>query len=353
MHKIKNKKIIAILLNSLIAISTVNLNIYADDKVNLKDYNTKLMQKESDSENNNDNENSDELEPISIEIKEIYNSENLGKTVKIEGTIESIENNIINIKDEESDASIYLKEIEINNLTENNIIIAIGKIELINDNIYLVIYRVKDIQKQESVEGDEDDKTEDDKTEDNNNIGDDKPIEDSKEENKNNNSQNTGTKPNIDNDKVVNMENVSIEQQNNNVITTKKIYARNYINISYNLSESQWNEVKAALENEYIKVVDLPNNKIRIKKVANKYGDKVWIVNDPRLLDKEEMAYTIGLDIIENISREAYDISEYKWNIIIENVKNGSAKIKSDKDNLKVIYNKKGKSDSTIIIKKI
>ena len=119
------------------------------------------------------------------------------------------------------------------------------------------------------------------------------------------------------------------------------------------MTTEQWEKVKLQLENNNIKVKDLKNNKIRISKVNNNSGDNIWIVNDPRMLYSEETK-TIGVEIVDALLYSEYDVSENTWNTIVEDVKNGDAKIKFDSEkNVKVIYQKSDKKDSIITLERI
>lgn len=141
----------------------------------------------------------------------------------------------------------------------------------------------------------------------------------------------------------------------NDVYTGPIIKAQTPIEITYDLSSAEWDEIKAAYEAKYIKIKDLPSNKLRITQVSAEYGDKIWIVNDPRMLDavEEETVFSVGTSLIESLDYTAYDISENVWYTIYNDVKSGSAKLKtSTDDSLLVRYPSSNGSDSTITINK-
>ena len=107
------------------------------------------------------------------------------------------------------------------------------------------------------------------------------------------------------------------------------------------------------LEENNIKVKDLKNNKIRITEINNESGDNIWIVNDPRMLDSEAIK-TIGTEITDTLLYSEYDVTESKWNTIVDDVKSGSAKVKYDSDkNIKVIYQKGSGKDYIITLNRI
>ena len=73
-----------------------------------------------------------------------------------------------------------------------------------------------------------------------------------------------------------------------------------------------------------------------------------------RFEDLEEETKTIGTEITQTLLYSEYDVSENKWNTIVEDVESGSAKIKYDSDkNIKVIYQKGNGKDYTITLNKI
>ncbi|MBQ3420464.1 MAG: hypothetical protein IJH34_02095, partial [Romboutsia sp.] len=130
------------------------------------------------------------------------------------------------------------------------------------------------------------------------------------------------------------------------------------INISSEVTDSQWEKVKTALEEGYIKVKDLPNNKIRITKVSSEKGDTIWLVNDPRLLDIEveevDIVNSKSIVLVNSINYEDYDITQTKWNSIVDDIIDGNAKIKLlSNGDLKTIYTKSSGEDSTSTISKL
>lgn len=358
MHKMKNKRIMSIILGGLVAITATRPYIYANELTVEKNSSVNLASGENveDKEDNNEgvqdnNENIendvDEEEIVSINLIEVNNEENLGKKVKVSGEVESIKDGVIIIKDLSGKATLFLNNIENKEIKIGDSLTVIGKIENINNSKYVVIYNDSDIEIKNDID------KEDGKEDNDDNL-------DNKEEDKkpdSNNQSSSQVKPNqsTNTNNQQNSGNINSNSQNNTVTSVKKIYARSYITISNNLTSAQWEKVKTALSEGTIKVVDLPNNKIRIKYVSNGYGDKVWIVNDPRGLDEEveEKVKTIGLELAKSISYSDYDISKSNWDTILEKIENGTAKLKIvDDKNLKVIYNKNGKADTTKIIEK-
>lgn len=337
MHKIKNKKIIPIILIGLVAITATSSYIYAND-LGIKELLT--LNEDTEDENAEDEEN---IEVLEIPLSEVSNIDNIGKKVKVSGTVENIENNIILIKDDSGKAGLFLNDIEIENVYQGDMITVIGVIDTIDNTQYVVVCNNLDVSIEKTEEGSdiEDDSAEEDNEKEDEDI--EKPSI-----NSNKPGQSGGL---VQNNHSENTQNV---QSNSSSASVKKIYARSYTIISTDLTNSQWEKVKTALENGHIKVVDLPDNKIRIKQVSNGYGDKVWIVNDPRNLDKEveERIKKIGIDSLKSMSYNDYDITESKWNNIIEDVENGDAKVKLEDDTLKVIYNKANKLDTILKIGK-
>ena len=150
----------------------------------------------------------------------------------------------------------------------------------------------------------------------------------------------------------IQLESSEIEVVSNNVI------GKAVINISSELTDSQWEKVKTALEEGYIKVKDLPNNKIRITKVSSEKGDTIWLVNDPRLLDIEveevDIVNSKSIVLVNSINYEDYDITQTKWNSIVDDIIDGNVKIKLlSNGDLKTIYTKSSGEDSTSTISKL
>ena len=136
-------------------------------------------------------------------------------------------------------------------------------------------------------------------------------------------------------------------------VTVNSIKGKDAIVIEDDLTSAQWEKVKLQLEENNIKVKDLKNNKIRITEINNESGDNIWIVNDPRMLDSEAIK-TIGTEITDTLLYSEYDVTESKWNTIVDDVKSGSAKVKYDSDkNIKVIYQKGSGKDYIITLNRI
>lgn len=358
MHKIKNKKIISIILGGLVAITATSPYIYANE-IEIKENSSINLSGEENSEGNDNKEDGSEgvedkvevEEVISINLIEVNNEENLGKKVKVNGEVESIKDGIIVIKDSSGTATLFFNNIENKEIKVGNNITVVGKIENINDSICVVIYNSSDIEINNN-----DDKNDVD-NDNSNNGGNSGNLNDEDKKPESNNQSSSQVKPNqsTNTNKQENLGNINSNSENDSSTSVKKIYARSYITITKDLTDSQWEKVKTALAEGTIKVVDLPNNKIRIKYVSNGYGDKVWIVNDPRGLDEEveEKVKTIGVELAKSISYSDYNISKSNWDAILEKIENGTAKLKIvDDKNLKVIYNKNGKVDTTKIVEK-
>lgn len=355
MHKIKNKKIISMILGGLVVVSTTSSYIYANEaeiensiSINLNE--SEDVEGEEDNGDSNDegdveeDDNGDVIdeEVTPLNLVDVAKEENLGKKVKVTGIVESIENNVVIIKDSSGKAGLFLNNIETEDIIIGDNITAIGKIENIDNSKYVVVYNSSDIETKHN----NDDKGEEGDLEDG----------DKNEKPESNNQSSSLTKPNQTvtggtQNGLGNSNSISL----GNTTTVKKVYARSYVTISTYLTSSQWKKVKSALEEGLVKVVDLPNNKIRIKYVSNGYGDKVWIVNDPRGLDEEVEVEikAVGFELAKTISYKDYDIAESSWNSILEDIEEGNAKLKVlDDENLKVIYNKSSKVDTTKIITK-
>lgn len=284
---------------------------------------------DKEQEDEEDDSNDEDVQIVITSILEAIKEDNVGKKAKISATVKSVNGGYITITDGSNEIDIFLKiDNDLGEIKENYKVAVNGTIEKNNDNIVLSLYNLSDI----TIEIVEDDKEELPES----SIGD-------------NSKPNTSNKPSQSR-----TPSVQGGTSANQVSSVKKVYARTNIIISYDLSESQWDDVKEALEEGTIKVVDLPENKIRIKKVSNGYGDRVWIVNDPRNLDKEleENVKNIGLDSMKGLKYSDYDVTESKWNDIIEDIQEGNAKVKILDDGLKVIYNKSSKSDYILEIEK-
>lgn len=357
MHKIRNKKIISIMLGGIVAITATSSYIYANE-VDVKENSSINLSNDENLEGNDNKEDDSEgaedkvdvEEVISIKLIEVNNEENLGKKVKVSGEVESIKDGIIVIKDSGGTANLFFNNIENKEIKIGNNVTVVGKIEKINDSVCVVIYNSSDIEINNNDKNDVD-------NDNSNNGGNNGNLNDEDKKPESNNQSSSQVKPNqsTNTNKQENLGNINSNSENNNSTSVKKIYARSYITITNDLTDSQWKKVKTALAQGTIKVVDLPNNKIRIKYVSNGYGDKVWIVNDPRGLDEEveEKVKTIGLELAKSISYSDYDITKSDWDAILEKIENGTAKLKIvDDKNLKVIYNKNGKVDTTKIIEK-
>ena len=365
MHKIKNKKLLSIFMAGIISYACVGIdNIYANENSNKVDSSIENASGNMDEDNNTstdtDNtesedkdENNSEVELKEILVNDINNADNIGLNIKTKGNITKIEDNKIYIKDESGEGIVYLEDISVNNLKVGDCISIIG---IVNQIEALNVVVVNDVNNIELVITEDNVTDEDNKTEDNT----------VKEENKDNIGDNETSKPNKPStnqgqSKPSNSINISkpsnnIDTQEPNIeeIVLNSIKGKDAIVIESDLSSAQWEKVKLHLEENNIKVKDLKNNKIRITQVNNESGDNIWIVNDPRMEDLEEETKTIGTEITQTLLYSEYDVSESKWNTIVEDVESGSAKIKYDSNkNIKVIYQKENGKDSTIILNKI
>lgn len=354
MHKLKNRKLFSIFMAGIISYACVGIdNIYANENSNkveidstvedsnstTNEDNNEIESEDSnintdigDSENEDNDENSSEVKFKNILVNDINNIDNIGLNIKTQGNITNIQDNKIYIKDESGEGAIYLEDISVNNLNIGDCISVIGIVNQ-KDNENVVI--VNDVKNIDLV------------------ISEEKPSED---ENKEDSSKNENSKPNQQNksqstSKPSNQGKTSksdIEE-----VTVNTIKGKDAIVIENDLTSAQWDEVKLQLEQNNIKVKDLKNNKIRITQINNKSGDNIWIVNDPRMLDSEETK-TIGTEITDTLLYSEYDVTESKWNTIVEDVESGSAKIKYDSDkNIKVIYQKGNGKDSIITLNRI
>lgn len=353
MHKLKNKKLLSIFMAGIISYSFTSIdNIYANenfDKIeidnssedsnnnvneevdsNIEDSNDDI--EVDDSENEDKDDDNLDLELKNILVNDINNIDNLGLNIKTQGNITKIQDNKIYIKDESGEGIIYLDGISVNNLNIGECISIIGIVNQ-KDNENVVI--VNDVNNIELV------------------IVEEKPIEDTNKENINKNENSKPSQPNKSQStsKPNNNENnpkVEIEE-----VKVNSIKGKAAIVIEDDLTSAQWEKVKLHLEQNNIKVKDLKNNKIRITQVNNESGDNIWIVNDPRMLDSEDTKI-IGSEIIDTLLYSEYDVSESKWNTIVEDVECGSAKVKYDSDkNIKVIYQKDNGKDSIITLNRI
>ena len=379
MHKIKNKKLLSILMSGIISYACVGMDdIYANEnsnkvevESNIKGTNSTIKEDNNTDTDVDNSENKDEsnlqVELKNIFVSEINNSENIGLTIKTKGNITKIEENKIYIKDESGEGIVYLENISVNNLKAGDCISITGIVNQIED---INVVSVNDVGNIELVINEDNTTDEENKTEDNttdNTTNEDDKTEDDlvEEDNKDNSSNHEANKPN----KLNTNQNQSRPSNSNNVskpntntdtsklnkeeIVVNSIKAKDAIIIESDLSLAQWESVKLNLTENNIKVKDLKNNKIRITQVNNELGDNIWIVNDPRKLDLEEIK-TIGIDITQNVLYSDYDVSESKWNTIVEDVKSGSCKIKYDSDkNIEVIYEKSNGKDEIITLNRI
>lgn len=356
MHKLKNKKLLSIFMAGIISYACISIdNIYANENSDIieidsssEDTNNEDTNNNVDEEDNNidiedsnndtdidDSENEDkdddnlQLELKNISVNEINNIDNIGLNIKTQGSINKIQDNKIYIKDESGEGIIYLDGISVNNLNIGECISIIGIVNQ-KDNENVVI--VNDVNNIKLV------------------IIEENPIEDT---NKDNSNKSENSKPNQSNktqstSKSNSKENTSkldVEE-----VTVNSIKGKDAIVIEDDLTSAQWEKVKLHLEQNNIKVKDLKNNKIRITQVNNESGDNIWIVNDPRMLDSEDTK-TIGSEIIDTLLYSEYDVTESKWNTIVEDVECGIAKVKYDSDkNIKVIYQNSNGKDSIITL---
>lgn len=353
MHKLKNKKLLSIFMAGMISYACISIdNIYANENFNKVEIDSSVEDTNdtTDEDNNNieedsnantdvDNsenkdENNSEVELKEILVNEINNSENIGLNIKTQGNIINIQDNKIYIKDESGEGIVYLENISVNNLNIGDCISVIGMVNQI-DNENLVI--VNDINNIDLVI------TEENPTEDENEDKDDSNKNESSKPNKLSNSQSI-SKPSSKG---------SSSKSNIEEVTVNSIKGKDAIVIESDLTSAQWEKIKSNLEEGNIKVKDLKNNKIRITQVNNECGDNIWIVNDPRKLDSEEIK-TIGTEIIHTLLYSEYNVSERRWNTIVDDVESGSAKVKYDSDkNIKVIYQKGGRKDYIITLNRI
>jgi len=335
MHRLKNKKLLSLFLAGMIATVSVGIQyIYADDELN---------------NNTEQQEVIDEIKDISV--NDINNIDNINLKVKIKGAITKIEDSKIYIKDDSGEGVVLLDNIVLENIKEGNTIEVVGIVTLLEDiNVISVdnIENINIIVSQEEIETQPEEVQKPDTQ-----------IETPKEESadsqnklpQNSKPSNSGGN-NTSKSEPIQLESSEIEVVSNNVA------GKAVINISSELTDSQWEKVKTALEEGYIKVKDLPNNKIRITKVSSEKGDTIWLVNDPRMLDTEveevDIVNSKSIVLVNSINYEDYDITQTKWNSIVDDIIDGNAKIKLlSNGDLKTIYTKSSGEDSTSTISKL
>lgn len=366
MHKFLNKKLLASIMvgTSLINITnptfalnnnfgTNSLNEESSNEGSSSDNNT--SNDENSEEDDNNSEDNTDVESKLVSISDIT-KENEGKECTITATINSVDDNIISASDSTGSGNLYLA-FSIEDLKQGDKITAKGTIKTLGEQTYLLV----DSRNNLTVIKDNTSSDNNDNISSGNGNNDENNSNGSNNEKPNNNGNSNGNhtqqKPGTNNNVQLNQNNINNQnnQNPNTQPTTPTINSRAYTYIAYDLSSSQWDKIKSALEDKKIKVRDLKNNQIMIKKVSNGYGDRVWIVNDPRELDKEteESIRTIGTDLADSINYADYNVTKSKWNTIVNDVKNGNAKLKILKDEtLKVIYSKTNKKDSTITLNK-
>ena len=352
MHKMKNKKLLSIFMAGIISYACLNIdNTYANENGNTSDI-------EIDSSIQEDNTNID-IEIKDIVVNDINNIDNIGLNIKTIGTITNIEENKIYIKDESGEGIVYLENISVNNLNIGDSISIIGNINQIeNENSSINVVIVNDVNNIELIITEET-PNEDKDT----NVEVDEGLdkeENNKPSNQNNPSGPTGSQssqnPSFNtNSSKPSGSSIPSTQTIIEEVVVNTIKGKTIVTIKNDLTSAQWEKVNEQLEEKNIKVKDLKNNKIRITQVNDESGDNIWIVNDPRMLDsEEEEVNTIGKDITDTLLYSEYDVSESKWNTIVEDVESGSAKIKYDSDkNIKVIYQKNSGKDSIITLNRI
>ena len=333
MQKLKNKKLLSLFLAGMIATVSMGLqDIYAEDEL----------------DNNTDQEIVTQ-ETKSIVVNDINNAENLNLKVKTQGTITKIDGSSIYIKDDSGEGVVFLENITVNEIKEGDTIEVTGTVvEQESKNVILIdnlnVISTSPDEDNNNPENEPDTPTTNPEEGNNNKPSDSDEASDSKvPSNKPSSSSGNNSSQGV----LVQSANSSTE-----VIVSNNVAGKDPITISSDLTESQWTKVKDALEEGSIKVKDLPKNKIRITKVSTEKGDTIWIVNDPRKLDTEEEATNAvnnkSLIILESINYEEYDMTESKWNSISDDIIDGNAKIKVlDNQDLKIIYTKSEKEDST------
>ena len=351
MHKIKNKKLLSIFMAGIISYACVGIdNIYANENSNNIEIDSSI---ENNNTDNNESEDNTEVELKEILVNDINNADNIGLNIKTKGNITKIEENKIHVKDESGEGIVYLEDISINNLKVGDCISIIGIVNQIEE---LNVVVVNDVNNIDLVIIEDNTTNEDNKTEDN-------LVEEENKDNISNDETNKPNKPSTNQNQSKPSNSGNVSKPSNNVDTSKSnieeivvnsIKGKDAIVIEDDLTSAQWEKVKLNLEENNIKVKDLKNNKIRITQVNNESGDNIWIVNDPRMEDLEEETKTIGTEITQTLLYSEYDVSESKWNTIVEDVESGSAKIKYDSDkNIKVIYQKGNGKDYIITLNRI
>lgn len=359
MHKLKNKKLLSIFLAGIISYSSLSIGrSYAEEiKDNTTNESIENNSGSYDSEDNiNDEDSLEEEENIieakDIKVNEINNTDNIGLNVKTQGSIINIQENKIYIKDETGEGSIYLDKISVNNLQIGDTISVIGIITQIDNENTIVINDINniDIILNEEIQEEE---TQDEEIE-NENITEDEEVQEDKSDKVENSSEDKKDKNNKPSSSTSNKTTkVTSSKSDEEELVANSIKSKSEIIIESDLTSAQWEEIKLQLENKTIKVKDLENNKIRITQVSNECGDNIWIVNDPRMLDSEESNTTSNY-ILDTILYSEYDVSESKWNSIVEDVENKIAKIKYDSEkNLKIIYQKSDDKDYILTLNKV
>lgn len=356
---IKNKKLIPIIFSGCIALGINNSHIYALDN-NLKEKNNENTEDSVIEEDNSstedsldkDESNGDSNESFPdadinkvnvITLDKIKDAQYIDKKVKVNGIVKFIESNKILIADSFGQGTLYLNNIDLSSISISDTVTATGVVQIIDNNAYIVVDNSSNLEIKKN--NDTEDKEDGNENLPGNN-GEKPNINSGQSHEGSGGAQKPGNLPSSSNSGV------SLSQS----FYIKQTYARIVKTISTDLTSSQWEKVKTAIEKGCVKVVDLPNNKIRIKQVSDGYGDRVWIVNDPRQLDaneEENIVKTIGIEAMKELSYKNYDITQSKWNLIFEDVEKGNAKFKVlDNGDLKVIYSKSGKLDETITINK-
>lgn len=374
MGRIKNMKIAKLFSLGLISCLLLNGNVAKADTISLT--------------------NGTVIENVTLNtVNDINRVDNIGISLSVKGTIAIIEEGYITIKDASGEAKIYLDGITIEGLKVDDYIFVTGIVNLqdsinvivVNDasNIGVVNIDVTETPSDSEENGGEEDTENPDGSEEPENPG---ASDGTENPDTSNGTEVPGQEGenNLETNQPENNSGGNISGGNGagnatsgsgnvsggsssgtqsggtstNITTTVSskatIKGKTATTISYDLSSSQWASIQSAYEDGYIKLQDLPNNQIRIIKVVEEKGDTVWIVNDPRLLDEEEdSVFTVGTKLIEQIDYTIYDVTESKWQGIVEDVENGDAKIKVlDDDSIKVIYNKTEGADSTTLISK-
>lgn len=359
------KKILAIMLSlSIFCTSITCQNVLAIDSINTETLNISI---------------------IYSDISEINKSENLGLSINIKGTVLNITDNIIIVEDNGCQASILTENFNVSGISVGDLIFAKGIVSKKQDSEDTVLL----IQSSENLGlFTEDDSTSSDDATDNDNDNivtddSDKPTNENNSNNSNqnnnqgapnqnnnhnqnqggnsNNLNNNGNNGSINNPSSNSSNSFNSQSNTSNTVSISKIKAKTITTISNDLSENQWSKVKSALEDGLIKLVDLPNNKIKIVQILEDSGDKVWIVNDPEKKDmeitddeSEEVIFKVGYELIKSLEYTNFDITETKWNTILSKVEKGNAKAKlNNEGNLIIRYIVDGGKDTTSIISKI